>query len=57
MYKYIGNNQVSFENGRLYEAQKETDAILGPCYSEKDESGEWYCYSTRFFESNFTKVD
>lgn len=56
MYKYIGTNQVSFEHGRVYEAKRETDAVIGDCYAVKDESGDWYCYSTNFFEKNFVKV-
>lgn len=52
-YRYIGDSQVSFEYGRLYEAQKDHDEQLGECYLVKDESGEWYCYTVSFFEKNF----
>ena len=53
MYKYIGSDQVSFKKDNNYDARKEKDAVLGECYAIKDESGEWYCYSKKFFENNF----
>lgn len=56
MYKFIGNSQVSFENGQLYNIRKEQDSVIGECYAIKDESGDWYCYSKTFFEQNFIKV-
>lgn len=56
-YKYIGENQVSFEYGNLYEAYKDNDDQMGDFYAIKDESGEWYCYSIDFFEANFEAVE
>lgn len=55
MFKYIGESQVSFENGTIYEAFKDVDSI-GEYYSVKDESGEWYRCSVLFFENNFIKA-
>ena len=57
IYKSIGENQVSFEKGTLYEAHEEYDKEMGEHYSIKDESGEWYDYSKTFFEKNFEKQE
>lgn len=57
MYRYIGENQVSFEKGALYEVSIEHDDQMGDYCSIKDESGEWYDYSMSFFEKNFIKSE
>ena len=61
LYRYIGESQVAFEHGSIYEAEKSDDELWKlfseEFYAVEDESGEWYDYEAAFFEKNFVKVE
>ena len=52
-YKYVGESKVAFENGAIYQCEKEEVEGIGPMIAICDESEGWYLYSTDFFKSNF----
>ena len=54
--QFIGEDEFSFRNGRIYEAKAIRDD-MGEGYAIYDEGDDWYRYGKKFVEKYFIVAD